>query len=51
MTAIPGSHYLIETAIKNPQFRAEKKKNNSYKMQRNELFYITVLLLQKDNIY
>ena len=35
MTAIPGSHYLIETAIKNPQFRAEKKKNNSYTAENN----------------
>ena len=30
MTAIPSSHYLIEKAITEPKFRAEKEKNNVY---------------------
>ena len=30
MTAIPGSHYLIEKAIAEPKFRAEKEKDNVY---------------------
>ena len=35
MTVIPGSHYWIETAVANPQFRAEKENNNSYTAEEN----------------
>jgi len=35
MTAVPGSHYLIEKAAADPQFRAEKEKNNAYTAKDN----------------
>ena len=35
MTVIPGSHYLIERAAADPQFRAEKEKNNAYTAEEN----------------
>ena len=35
MTAVPGSHYLIEKAAADLQFRAEKEKNNAYTAKDN----------------
>ena len=35
MTVIPGSHYLIERAAVDPQFRAEKEENNVYTAKEN----------------
>lgn len=35
MTAVPGSHHLIEKAASEPQFRAEKEKNNAYTAEDN----------------
>ena len=35
MTVIPSSHYLIERAAVDPQFRAEKEENNVYTAKEN----------------
>ena len=35
MTAVPGSHYLIEKAASEPKFRAEKEKDNLYTAENN----------------
>jgi hypothetical protein len=35
MTAVPGSQYFIDRAVKDPKFRAEKEERNSYNADEN----------------